>query len=139
MDKNRIIVVVLCVCLNIISLFGQKVKSKVVKNKCVYVESAAFNNSHYYLLEHQHNSEKYVVRESSDAASVAFVYVSNLYGKKLAKIEQPYDISILNDSLWLVSGSSKPVSKYKQWKGSFTIIINRKTGGLVSFMHEKWY
>jgi hypothetical protein len=65
------------------------------------------------------------------------VYASRLYGEKIAKIEQPYNIRLINDSIWYVWGTSRPRSKYKKWKGNFYIAINKNTGALMAYMHEK--
>lgn len=67
---------------------------------------------------------------------LAYVYAQNLFGEDIAKLEQPYHVSLVNDSIWCVSGSSKKISK-KRWKGNFVMAIDKKSGSLLAYMHEK--
>ena len=131
--------IILCLtCLSITFALAQKSKQcTVVKNRCSFVEKEAINDKDFWLLKYPPKSKISIVNDPESATTIAFVYVANLYGKKIAKIEQPYSVSLLNDSLWMVSGTSKPQNKYKQWKGSFFLIIDKFSGRIVSFMHEK--
>ena len=129
--------IILCLtCLSTTFALAQK-QSTVVKNRCSFVEKEAINDKDFWLLKYPPKSPISIVNDSESATAIAYVYVANLYGKKIAKIEQPYSVSLLNDSLWMVSGASKPQNKHKQWKGSFSLIIDKFSGRIVSFMHEK--
>ena len=58
------------------------------------------------------------------------LHVIILRKKKIAKIEQPYSVSLLNDSLWMVSGASKPQNKHKQWKGDLEQVDDILVAGI---------
>ena len=77
-----------------------------------------------------------LVKSPESAAMLAYIYVQNLYGEDVAKGEQPYQIQLVNDSIWCISGNSQKYRK-KKWKGNFVIAIDKKTGKLIAYMHEK--
>lgn len=136
MDWNKVYVLLCCMCISATLTLAQKPKQKTVINRCSFIEKEAINDKQFWFQKIPPKGQV-VVNDPESATMIAYVYVTNLYGKKIAKIEQPYSVSLLNDSLWMVSGASKPQNKYKQWKGSFSLIIDRFSGKIVSFMHEK--
>lgn len=137
MDKNKLYIILCCMCICTSATFAQKTKKRTVTNKCSFVEKEAINNKNFWYPNSLPVGHTNVVNTPESATMIAYVYVANLYGEKIAKLEQPYCVSAVNDSLWWVLGTSKPRNKYKQWKGSFSLIIDKKTGMIVSFMHEK--
>ena len=137
MDWNKVYVLLCCMCISATLTLAQNAKKKTVVNKCSFIEKKAINDKDFWFPENSSTNQVVIVKDAESATMIAYVYVTNLYGKKIAKIEQPYSVSLLNDSLWMVSGASKPQNKYKQWKGSFSLRIDRFSGKIVSFMHEK--
>ena len=95
------------------------------------------NEKDFWFPENSSINKVKVVKDAESATMIAYVYVANLYGKKIARLEQPYNVSAVNDSLWMVTGTSKPRNKYKQWKGNFYMVIDKATGKIISFMHDK--
>lgn len=137
MDKSKLCVIICCLCICIDIAFAQNTKKRTVNNKCSFVEKEAINDKDFWFPGNPSMNQICIVNNAESAAMIAFVYVANLYGKKIAKMEQPYYVSAVNDSLWMVSGTSKPYNKYKQWKGNFYLLIDKKTGKILSFMHDK--
>jgi hypothetical protein len=132
--KVYIIACCLCICTN--TTFAQT-KVRTVSNRCSFVEEETIKDKDFWFPENQSMSLLSVVNDTKSAALLTYVYVSNLFGEKIAKIEQPYHISIVNDSLWMVSGTSRPRNKKKQWKGNFYLLINKFNGKIISCMHDK--
>lgn len=126
-----------CLCICTTTLLAQNAKKKTVVNKCSFIEKKAINDNDFWFPDNSSTNQIRVVKDAESATMIAYVYVVNLYGKKIAKIEQPYNVSSVNDNLWLVSGTSKPRNKYKQWKGNFYMVIDKTTGKIVSFTHDK--
>lgn len=137
MDKSKLCVIICCLCINIYTAFAQNAKKRTVINRCSYVEKNAINDKDFWFPGNPSMNQISVVNDAESATMIAYVYAANLYGKKIAKMEQPYYVSLVNDSLWMVSGTSKPRNKYKQWKGNFYLVIDKATGKIVSFMHDK--
>ncbi len=137
MDKCRFCIILCCLCICTTTLLAQKAKKKKVINRCSFIEKNPICNQEFWFPQNSSTTQESVIKDAKSAAMIAYVYVANLYGVKIAKIEQPYSIYIVNDSLWMVSGTSKPRNKYKQWKGNFYLVIDKKTGRIVSFMHDK--
>lgn len=137
MDKNKLCIILCCLCISMSTALAQKTKKRSVNNKCTFVEKDAVNDRDFWFPENPSMNQIDVVNDAESAAMIAYVYVANIYGKKIARIEQPYYVSAVNDSLWMVSGTSKTRSKYKQCKGNFYLIINKSTGKIVSCMHDK--
>lgn len=137
MDWNKVYVLLCCMCISATLTLAQNAKKKTVVNKCSFIEKMAINDKDFWFPENSSTNQVVIVKDAESATMIAYVYVTNLYGKKIAKMEQPYSVSLLNDSLWMVSGASKPQNKNKQWKGSFSLIIDKFSGKIVSFMHEK--
>lgn len=137
MDKSKCYIIMCCLCICTTTLLAQNAKKKTVINKCSFIEKEAINDKDFWFPDNSSTNQICVVKDAESATMIAYVYVVNLYGKKIAKIEQPYNVSSVNDSLWMVSGTSKPRKKYKQWKGNFYMVIDKTTGKIVSFMHDK--
>ena len=138
MERNKLYIILCFICLNTTWAFAQRPKQEItVKNRCSYVVKKAINDKEFWVLKNPPKSKINIVNDHESATMIAYIYVSNIYGKEIAKIEQPYSVSVLNDSLWLVTGTPRPQNQYKKWKGSFSLIIDKFTGKLVSFMHEK--
>ncbi len=137
MDESKLCVTLCCLCLCIGTAFAQKTKKKTVTNSCSFVEKEAINDKDFWFPPKPSMNQICIVNNAESATMIAYIYVANLYGKKIAKMEQPYYVSAVNDSLWMVSGTSKPRNKHKQWKGNFYLLIDKKSGKIVSFMHEK--
>lgn len=137
MDKSKFYIIMYCLCICTTTLLAQNAKKKTVANKCSFIEKKAINDNDFWFPDNSSTNQIRVVKDAESATMIAYVYVVNLYGKKIAKIEQPYNVSSVNDNLWLVSGTSKPRNKYKQWKGNFYMVIDKTTGKIVSFTHDK--
>lgn len=137
MDKSKFYIIMYCLCICTTTLLAQNAKKKTVVNKCSFIEKKAINDNDFWFPDNSSTNQIRVVKDAESATMIAYVYVVNLYGKKIAKIEQPYNVSSVNDNLWLVSGTSKPRNKYKQWKGNFYMVIDKTTGKIVSFTHDK--
>lgn len=75
-----------------------------------------------------------VVSNETIAVAIAKVYVSHIYGKECLLKEKPYIVKLINDSLWSISGSL-PERRY--FGGTFSLRIDKKTGGVVSIKHGK--
>lgn len=137
MDKSKFYIIMYCLCICTTTLLAQNAKKKTVVNKCSFIEKKAINDNDFWFPDNSSTNQIRVVKDAESATMIAYVYVVNLYGKKIAKLEQPYNVSSVNDNLWLVSGTSKPRNKYKQWKGNFYMVIDKTTGKIVSFTHDK--
>lgn len=128
MVSNNIYIFLLCfIFAN--NIFAQK---HTINYKCSFLVKDSIRKS----MTPPIHSQKPVVKDSKSAAMVAYVYVSNIYGEKIAKKELPYKVSALNDSLWQISGTF-PRKKRIQWRGTFYMIIDKNTGKIVSYWHEK--
>lgn len=137
MDKSKLLVIICCLCICIDVTFAQKAKKRTVKNSCSFVEKKAINDKDFWFPENPSMNQICIVNNAESATMIAYIYVVNLYGKRIAEMEQPYYVSAVNDSLWMVSGTSKPRNKHKHWKGNFYLLIDKKTGKIVSCMHDK--
>lgn len=77
--------------------------------------------------------ENGVIPNASSAAIIAYDYVNALYGEKSAIEEQPYQIQLINDQIWLVDGYL-PINKLG---GSFSMAIEKNTGSIIYILHNK--
>ena len=135
--KNMRKLVCICIILVCISIVNAGDHIKKTKTNCVYKDKGICNLEDTWMSGWTFYGTKDMVPTSEIAARIAYVYVSSLYGEKIAKIEQPYHITLVDDSIWSIVGENQPRSKYKKWKGSFFLAIDRKTGKILKYMHEK--
>lgn len=115
---------------------GNPIKENKVQYSCEYTRAEDFSQEDFWLTKLCVITKKSIVNTPESAAMLTYVYVLDLYGEDIAKGEQPYQISLVNDSIWCINGSSKHYKK-KKWKGNFIIAIDKKTGSLLAHMHEK--
>ena len=138
MDCNKTCKILCIISIIATTVFAQKPKYKStrVKTKCSYViEQNRYDDAPILKWEFDHDQD--IVSDAKSAATLAYVYAVNLYGEKMAKNEQPYTVNSLNDSIWeVLSAQIKPV-KHAKWKGGFYMLIEKKTGKLRCYMHEK--
>ena len=121
----------------LLSLYaGKPVSKKKVQYTCKYIRKEDFKETNYFFTDYCHRTSDNIVNSPESAAMLAYIYVQNLFGKDVAKGEQPYEVSLVNDSIWHVCGNSRYYKK-KKWKGSFIIAIDKRTGSLLANMHEK--
>jgi hypothetical protein len=72
------------------------------------------------------------IPDEATAIKVAEAILSPIYGEKQILGERPFHAT-LNDGTWTVSGSLP-----KGWDGGVaTIRIDKKTGGVISYIHTK--
>ena len=112
----------------------------VIKNKVVcsysYTSHENLSAREFWLTKTCFGNSENIIKTPKSAAILAYIYAQNLYGEDVAKKEQPYQIQLVNDSIWCVNGTSRKYNG-KKWKGSFVIAIDKKTGKLLAHMHEK--
>ena len=115
--------------------FSQKVRKDKIKYS--FIQRENINEKDFVLFRLMRKYESNVVRDANSAAALAYIYASNLYGEKAAKLERPYQVKLVNDSAWEVVGNDIPRGKHPKIKGSFIMLIHKRTGQLLFFMHEK--
>lgn len=97
MDKSKLCVTLCCLCLCIGTAFAQKTKKKTVTNSCSFVEKEAINDKDFWFPPKPSMNQICIVNNAESATMIAYIYVANLYGKKIAKMEQPYYVSAVNE------------------------------------------
>lgn len=73
------------------------------------------------------------INDEKIAYDIARIVVSRFYGEDCFLKELPIDIRLYNDSVWIINGNL-PSNKIG---GAFGLILDKKTGGIISIMHEK--
>ena len=68
-----------------------------------------------------------------DAVKVAEIVLFPIYGEKAIKEQRPYEVTLINESVWSVNGTLEDNSE----GGSFHISIDKKDGRILSIWHEK--
>lgn len=137
MEYSKVFIIIYSLFVSITASFAQVNDNRTIKSKYTYIEEKAIKDSTFWFPKNSSMNQICVINDAESAAIVAYAYVANLYGKNIAKMEQPYHITAVNDSLWMVSGTSKLRKKRKRWKGNFYIIINKYDGRLISCIHDK--
>ncbi len=74
-----------------------------------------------------------IIPDAKTASKIAYEYISVVYGKRIAEEEQPYNIQLINNQIWRISGS---ISQNKLG-GVFSITIEKQTGKIWSICHTK--
>ena len=122
----------------LLTLYAEEpISKKKVQYICEYVRTEDFSQNDFWLTKLcSKPKEDVIVNSPESAAMLAYVYAKKIYGEHIAKGEQPYKISLVNDSIWCVSGSSK-YYKNKKWRGNFIMVIDKNSGSLLAYMHEK--
>ena len=110
--------------------------TKKVQYFCSYTRAEDVSAQEFWLTKCCSEKKNNLLKSLGSVAMLAYVYVKNLYGEEVAKGEQPYQIQLVNDSIWCISGNPQKYKK-KKWKGNFVIAIDKKSGELLAFMHEK--
>lgn len=77
--------------------------------------------------------ENGVLNNETIAVEVAKIYISNIFGKACLQEEKPYQVVMINDSIWDISGSLPK----NALGGTFSIVLDKRTGGVISIMHGK--
>ena len=77
--------------------------------------------------------EKGIIPDAEIAAKIAFDYVLAVYGEKIARLEQPYNIELINNQVWRITGTMPP----NALGGVFTLTIEKQTGKIWSICHTK--
>lgn len=135
--KMKRLFVLFCFLFLLITLYaGKPVRKDKILYSCSYMRMDDFTEKEFWLTKCCPRVSGEIVKSTESAAMLAYVYAQNLFGEDIAKLEQPYHVSLVNDSIWCVSGSSKKISK-KRWKGNFVMAIDKKSGSLLAYMHEK--
>lgn len=137
MEYSKVFSVICSLFISITVSFAQINGNRTIKNKCTYIEEHAINDSTFWFPKNLSMNQLSVIKDAESATIVAYVYVANLYGKEIAQREQPYHVTAVNDSLWMISGTSKLRKKRKRRKGNFYIIINKDNGRIISCLHDK--
>lgn len=131
------IIVFICFVFYLVTLYaGKPISKNKIKYSCSYTRKDDFSDNNFWLTNCCSIAGGNIVKTPESAVMLAYVYAQNLYGEDIAKMEQPYNVRLVNDSIWCISGSSK-VARKNGWKGSFTMAINKNTGALLAYMHEK--
>lgn len=74
-----------------------------------------------------------VVPDAKTAANIAYIYTKNIYGDEINE-ELPFDVTLVNDSLWRIEGHPKFTS-YEEKRGKMAMMIV-KSSGRVLFLHH---
>lgn len=139
--KKLFVLVLIMMCVSA-SYSKSPIKKKRAKSNCTYIYKDAnetlssFVHDWLKLTYCQPNLDS-IVKTPKQAIQMAYVYVSSIYGEEIAKKEQPYSVSLINDSLWYIDGTPTHWGQNKEWRGGFSVIINRKNGAILRCMHGK--
>lgn len=133
---KRIGILIFLVFIMISVYAGKPVTKNKVSYSCTYTRAEDYSVKEFWLTNCCSGTSENIVRDQESAAMLAYIYVKNLYGDDVAQKEQPYKIGLVNDSIWCINGTSREYKK-KKWKGNFIIAIDKKTGKLLAYMHEK--
>lgn len=120
----------------VLAIYAGRPITKKVQHFCSYTCAEDIFAKEFWLTKCCSEKKDNLVMSPESVAMLAYVYVKNLYGEEVAKGEQPYQIQLVNDSIWCISGNPQKYKK-KKWKGNFVIAIDKKSGALLAFMHEK--
>lgn len=74
-----------------------------------------------------------MIPDAETASRITYEYISIVYGKEIAEKEQPYNIQLINNQIWQISGSLPP----NMVGGVFSITIEKQTGKIWSICHTK--
>ena len=138
----------LCFALGISAKYGMdyiqalQIRESAKLKKTFYVDKGEFQDSvkwpygaEYGYLSHErvlHNSN--IIPDAETASKVGIAILSSLYGKEVIEIERPFEIELVDDSLWYVRGSHSLVYPVG---GHSEIILQRKDGKVLFFDYAK--
>lgn len=80
-----------------------------------------------------HRYENGVIPDAYTASRIAYDYVTAVWGERIAKEEQPYQVQLINNQIWKINGS------FPENKAGcpFSITIERYTGKIWIIVHLK--
>lgn len=104
-----------------------------------------FNNKKYVVKNQQvFNCENCLVKNEEKAIEIAEKVLFEYYGESKIKKERPYNIILVNNKLWVITGSlNKGIFDYllfgniPKFGGTFEIKIDAKTARIIEIMHYK--
>lgn len=105
-----------------------------------------FSSNEIYLKKNQQvvNCKDCIVQNEETAIRIAEDRLFMMYGKNKIKDERPYNIALIKNKLWVMTGSLnhgllyKLLSKYiPVFGGVFEIKINAKDGKIIDVTHYK--
>lgn len=133
---KKLFVLSISIFLLFILYAGKPVTKYKIQYSCSYTRTTDLTEENFWLTKLCDSTNRNIVKSAESAVMLAYVYVLNLYGEGVARGEQPYRVNLVNDSIWCISGNPQKY-KNKKWKGSFIIAIDKNTGRLLAYMHEK--
>ncbi len=74
-----------------------------------------------------------IVPNTKVAIALSEIILSQIYGKDNIIRQRPYDISLINNQVWAISGKRN----YNEEGGVFYIAINKRDGRILCVRHEK--
>lgn len=74
-----------------------------------------------------------IIRNDSMAYDLASLIITNIYGKECFQKERPARISLINDSIWCVSGTLPEGGN----GGTYSILIEKFSGRILKITHGK--
>lgn len=147
MRKIIIYGIVLLSCISISYFLGKSERSNTgdVSSNIKYVEGINLRDTSFYtgkdVSQYRFNPlkliKKGVIPNANAAAKIAYDYVTFVYGEKCAKEEQPYNVQLINDQIWVIQGSLPQTPPLLTSGGVFYLTIEKYTGKIWSIRHEK--
>ena len=92
------------------------------------------------------NCDACIIKTEIAAINVAENILFKVYGESKIKNERPYNIVLIDNKTWVISGSlnksyieSFLYRNFQKYGGSFEIILDASTGKTIKLIHYKWY
>lgn len=73
MDKNKLCIILCCLCISMSTALAQKTKKRSVNNKCTFVEKDAVNDRDFWFPENPSMNQIDVVNDAESAAMIVYV------------------------------------------------------------------
>lgn len=115
----------------------QKAKSYIFFNDLgkTYTSTTLHKSAEYGFVPREDILKPYrnAVPDAKTAANIALTVLSSIYGDKEIREQIPFDVILINDIIWCVTGCSPKVGV----GGSFCIWIQKQDGRVLDYWHGK--
>ena len=130
MKKIIYFIIISLICFTSCSSWQSKKSDYEMQNTKDFLNTIISNDGKFI------NEQNGVIPNSKCAIKIAEIVLLEIYGKKTVNKEKPFK-AILIDDYWIVSGKEPQFLWFPIAGGVSKIVISKKTGEIISIIHEK--